>query len=367
MIAPLVLLVGLRALLAPAAQAAGEQARTARLCDSACCVLVAATVSTLLALRAAPVGFDDRAGRARAPRPSGSRASRSSSSASTASPATTCAGTLARAPAGYVPEEIAARPEKTWQQGLAADFDTVESGKLDKFGYAITTAAAYASTPPRELRAAARARATTCSGSAAGRRRAAGCSTARAASPGALLDCDASSPSARASPSVLARAGRGRRYTDWTAARAGRARRRRPGARLRRPRRGDGASSALPTAGRYALSLQYHSQVPLEVLVDGEPVAELPPSLDGMYLDGAGRGAFWPAGELERGRPRPGRGRRSAPAEPSGLQDALGVERRVWLGDLAATPAADPCRGVASATPATATSTTSRSTRGAGR
>ena len=30
--------------------------------------------------------------------------------------------------------------------------------------------------------------------------------------------------------------------------------------------------------------------------------------------------------------------------EPSGLQDALGVERRIWLGDLAATPALEPER-----------------------
>jgi hypothetical protein len=95
------------------------------------------------------------------------------------------------------------------------------------------------------------------------------------------------------------------------------------------------AMLALKRPGRYALSLQYHSQVPLEVLVDNEAIAALPPSLDGMYLDGAGRGAFWPAGHL---------GSVGGPveievraAEPTGLQDAVGAERRVWLGDLAAT------------------------------
>ena len=95
----------------------------------------------------------------------------------------------------------------------------------------------------------------------------------------------------------------------------------------------------LPESGPHELSLQYHSQVPLEVLVDGEPVGELPPSLEGMYISGAGRGAFWPAGEFE------GSGSATVTvraAEPTGLQDALGVERRVWLGDVAATPAADP-------------------------
>jgi hypothetical protein len=86
------------------------------------------------------------------------------------------------------------------------------------------------------------------------------------------------------------------------------------------------------------LSLQYHSQAPLEVVVEGEVVAELPPTLDGMYLDGAGRGAFWPAGEISR----PGSGPIEVTVravEPDGLQDALGVEHRVWLGDLAASPA----------------------------
>jgi hypothetical protein len=89
----------------------------------------------------------------------------------------------------------------------------------------------------------------------------------------------------------------------------------------------------------YALSLQYHSQVPLTVLYDGEPVARLSPSLDGMYLAGAGRGAFWSAGEITAS----GSGEVTVRAtKPTDLQDALGVERRVWLGDLAATPVADP-------------------------
>ena len=104
--------------------------------------------STLLALRDAPVGFDDSA------------SWRSSASPSEAEGEAVAflgvdrfAGyylreTLARAPAGYVPEEIDARPEKRWQQGDAADFDTLDAGQLDKFDYAITTAAAYASTPP---------------------------------------------------------------------------------------------------------------------------------------------------------------------------------------------------------------------------
>jgi hypothetical protein len=60
-----------------------------------------------------------------------------------------------------------------------------------------------------------------------------------------------------------------------------------------------------------------------------------------MYIDGAGRGAFWPAGELEAADRGPVGVEVRAEA-PSGLQEALGVERRVWLGELAASSAADP-------------------------
>ncbi len=87
--------------------------------------------------------------------------------------------------------------------------------------------------------------------------------------------------------------------------------------------------------GRWRLSLQYHSQAPLTVRAAGSRV-ELPPSLDGMYLTHQGQGAFWPAGAL--------RVRGGGPvtvtvdaARPSQLQRDLGVERRVWLGTLAAT------------------------------
>ena len=160
-IAPLVLLVALRGLLGP-----GErEPRDARpLCVRRSRAASAATASTLLALRAAPVGYDDR-----------QAASRRSPSAIDGESVAFLGvdrfagyylrGTLARAPAGYVPEEIAARPEKVWQQGQAADFDTLDSGKLDKFRYAITTAAAYASTPPPNFEPVPR-RATTCSGAA---------------------------------------------------------------------------------------------------------------------------------------------------------------------------------------------------------
>jgi hypothetical protein len=97
----------------------------------------------------------------------------------------------------------------------------------------------------------------------------------------------------------------------------------------------------VPGAG-WALSLQYHSQVPLTVSVDGEEVAELPSSLEGFYLTGAGRGAFWPVGELAAA---DGSVEVEVEAaEPSGLQDLLGVERKVWLGTVAAWPGVEDAR-----------------------
>lgn len=331
-IAPLALLVGLRALLGPAAS--GER-RATTVVRTACgvIVLVLATASTLLALRAAPVGFDDRAaGLERlgeriqgepvaflgVDRFSGYR----------------LRGTLARAPAGYVPEEIESRPEKRWQQGEAADFDSLDSGKLDKFAYAITTDAAYASAPPANFEPVVR------SGDYVLWRRQGPTPRSRVlaegGAPGVAGCLEPADREALASVFALepALAGEWHGTRPVRTAAAGQER------AFLAPATAT-ATLGLPAPGRYALSLQYHSQAPLEVLVDGERVAELPPSLDGMYLDGAGRGAFWPAGELDVAAAGPTEVAVRALA-PSGLQDALGVERRVWLGELAATSAADP-------------------------
>jgi len=335
-IAPLALLVALRALLDPGPRSPLTLARYV----AGAVVAVAALASTLLALRAAPVGYDDRAtgleqlaeriegesvvflGLDRA---AGYR----------------LRGTLARAPAGYVPEEIASRPEKTWQQGWAPDFDTVEPGKLDKFDYAITTSAAYASAAPANFDPVAEE-----DDYVLWRRQGETPRTrvlAEGDAPGSL-DCiggEGERPSRSGETTVFA-------FEPELIEPSG----------YRRPPRVEQATGGQEDAflapatakaelelgepGDYELSLQYHSQVPLEVVVDGETLAELPPSLDGMYLDGAGQGAFWPAGELTTtaaGGPLEVELRAAA---PSGLQDALGVERRVWLGELAATAAADP-------------------------
>jgi hypothetical protein len=344
--APLVMLVALRGLLAPAQ--AGETRHVA-LARYALGVgfAIAAVASTFLALRGAPVGFDQRAeGLERL----GERIQGEAVAFLGVDRfgAYRLRGTLIRSPGGYVPPEVAARPDKRWQQGKAMDFDTLASYKLDQFDYAITTSAAYQSTPPPNMTLVGeegdyqlwvrngqtpRSRIIDDENSGPG-------------NPGAVLDCSiGGGPSEREGVAttlpepVLAspEAWQGLERVDDAAGGQ------------------ENAFLAPATAaqtlelgpGRWALSLQYHSQAGLAVGIDSDRGFRalgptLPPSLDGMYLTSPGRGAFWPAGEIEV---KPGGGPVTievAAEVPGDLQDALGVERRVWLGNLAATPVADP-------------------------
>jgi hypothetical protein len=331
-ISPLVLLVSLRALAAPDGPLPPLRYAAGAL------VGLAALGSTLLALRAAPVGFDDR------------QAGLETLAEEIDGKSVAFLGvdrfsayylreTLMRAPAGYVPEDISSRPEKTWQQGLAADFDNLEPAKLDQFDYAITTDAAYASTPPPNFEPVES------SGDYTLWKREGEGPRSRVldegGDPGAILDCvsgEGKRISERDGTAVVLDEPAVADYTSWnqpspaTPAAGGQER------GFEAPGTADVELDLKPSTD-YRLSLQYHSQVPLTVLYEGQPVADLPPSLDGMYLSGAGRGAFWPAGEITAG--DSGKVEVRA-ADPTGLQDALGVPRRVWLGDLAATQVADP-------------------------
>jgi hypothetical protein len=87
--------------------------------------------------------------------------------------------------------------------------------------------------------------------------------------------------------------------------------------------------------GRWQLSLQFHSQVDLRVRAAGLD-AELPASLVGMYLTHQGQSSFWPLGEVEV----PAGGGLEVEveaAEPAALARAVGADRKVWLGEVAAT------------------------------
>ena len=344
-IAPLVLLIALRALFEPDSSGAAAGSSRLRLATPVRYALggvvaLAALGSTLLALRAAPVGFDDRGASLER------LAERAEGEPVIFLGLDRFAGywlreTLARAPGGYVPQEIDNRPEKPWQQGLAVDWDNLDSRKLDKFRYAVTTSAAYQSAPPANFERVAG------DGDYVLWRRQGETPRSRViegegGDPGVDTFCitragEPADPTILASTFLVTPATGG--YEEWQGTEpvedaVG-------GQEL-----GFAAPATatnrfeLPEAGEYNLSLQYQSQVPLEVSVDGERVASLPPSLEGMYLDGAGRGAFWAAGSFDG---------EAGPAEvevraqsPGGLAETFGAERRVWLGKVAATSAADP-------------------------
>jgi hypothetical protein len=321
-LAPILMLVTVRWLLAPGRE------RAALLRQAAGAVFCAlALVSTFLALRAAPVGFDDRGTedlRALAERVDGESVVFLGVDRFAGY---WLRGTLAESPGGYVPQDVDARPEKTWQQGLAMDFDTLSPSKLDDYDYAVTTAAEYASTPPPSFTEVAR------EGDYVLWERTGETPPTRVldegGDPGAPFECgpltdlNAGSATTLTAPPTSDQG-------DWQ-----------PAAIFDAPGRASAAVSV--PAGRWDISLQYHSQSPLTVRVDGTEVAELPPSLEGFYLTGAGRGAFWPAGELSAS------GEavevEVTASEPTGLQELVGVERRTWLGTVAFTSTDGPAEG----------------------
>ncbi len=316
-LAPIAMLITVRWLLAPGT---GTGPLLRQVAGALFCAL--ALISSLLALRAAPVGFDDRGAD-----DLGALAEQIDGGSVVFLGVDRFAGywlrgTLAESPGGYVPQDVDARPEKTWQQGLAMDFDTLSPSKLDRYDFAITTAAAYASTPPPSFREVAR------EGDYVLWERTGDTPSARvfdeAGDPGVLVGCGGDLNRGIATvlePPATAD------HQDWE-----------PTPTFEAP--GSAEVEVNAPAGEWVLSLQYHSQSPLTVSVDGEEVAELPPSLEGFYLTGAGRGAFWPAGEaVTDGGPVEVE---VSADEPSALQRALGVTRTSWLGTLALTSQDEP-------------------------
>jgi hypothetical protein len=333
-LAPLVALVALGELVTPSHRMQGA-ARTARWRLVLGALAAAAfTVSTLLALRAAPVGF-------------GGRGAELESLAAKADGQTVVflgvdrfAGywlrdTLAESPGGYVPAEVRARPEKIWQQGDPMDLDTLTPSKLDRFDYAITTNAAFQSTPPPNVEEVARTDSFVLwkrTGKTPPQR-----VLKEDGDPGRVLGCGKAHvevPLPAVSATVLDDPVAGDPL-GWSI-----------------PSPFDAPASATQrldlAPGRWQLSLQYASQVPITVDAGGSSV-ELPASLDGMYLTHPGENSFWDAGQVEVATREPTTITVRA-SEPSALQRALGVERRVWLGHIAAThgtprdvPIADAC------------------------
>jgi hypothetical protein len=299
---------------------AGGPATTARLAFGVV-VAIAFAASTFLALRAAPIGFDQRANELE--ELAGLVQGRTVAFLGVDRFAGYwLRGTLMRSPGGYVPADVQARPGKVWQQGLAMDFDTLSAGRLDQFRYVITTRAGYQSTPPSNFKPVVRT-ASYVLWKRQGPTPHLGIIDVDG-TPGAALNCG--SPDDRP---VLRRGRTGTVLGEpvangihaWSRGSPFDA----PGTATQKLRLGPGV---------WDLSLQYHSQVSLTVSARGSRV-ELPPSLDGMYLTHQAQGAFWPAGRVRV----KGRGPVTvtvSAAKPSSLQRLFGVKRQVWLGPLAA-------------------------------
>jgi hypothetical protein len=294
-------------------------------------VAVGLGVSALLALRAAPVGFDQRGAELE--------------HLSGLIPNDTVVflgvdrfsgywlrGTLMKSPGGYVPAAIKARPQKTWDQGLPMDFDTLPPPRLDEFDYAVTTRAGYQSTPPPNFRPVAH------TASFVLWKRTGPTPPLRIidkkGTPGRILACPDGPTHGLAgrqgSATVLDRPVV--RHSDaWS-----------PEWHFDAP--GVATTKMRLPRGRWNLSLQYDSQVSLLVSGGGHSFT-LPPSLDGMYLSEQGKAAYWRAGTL---RSKGGRMTVTVAAqEPSDFQRLVGVRRQVWLGSIAATrgePAKTPLR-----------------------
>jgi hypothetical protein len=215
------------------------------------------------------------------------------------------------------------------------DLDTLPSRRLDDFDYAITTTAAYQSSPPSNFREVARTDSYIL-WARDGRTPRLQVLPNEDGAPGEELECPAGVPQADAPAAAILPQPVVLSAKDWS--------RRSP---FEAP--GSARQSLRLRPGTWQLSIQYHSQVDLTVEALGLR-AELPASLVGMYLTHQGQGSFWPVGEVEV--PANGSAAASgepvrvdvAAAEPSALERALGAPRRVWLGELAATRL-DPTAG----------------------
>ena len=283
----------------------------------------AGLVSTLLALRSAPVGFDQRARDLEA---LGAEIQGRSVVflGLDRFAAYWLRGTLIRAPGGYVPPDISDRAGKRWEQGLAVDFDTMSPERLNEFDYAITTTAAFQSAPPPNVRLVDRA------GDYALWKRTVKTPRQRILDeglyPGKTLDCATTEGRQIAgepgSATILPKPVTGTPEA-WS-----------PGAVFDAP--GSASQSLKLGKGHWRLSLQYNSQVELHVSAPGLNI-DLPPSLDGMYFSHQGQGAFWPAGELVLRHPATVKVTVTG-SDPPALSRLAGATRRVWLGNLAASP-----------------------------
>lgn len=282
---------------------------------------IAAAASTFLALRATPVGTHEHPDELALLRDEVAGKEVAYLSLDRFAPYRLRGAQRVQSPGGYIPNALRAREGKIWEQGAPVDFDSLTTDVLDRFGYAVTTGAAYGSSAPRNWTAVERTPSFVLwkrNGRDAPRQIA-----GEFHAPGATLPCG-TGPALQAgtagvwlSEPVVAPA------NEWT-----------PRAKLDAGR--EATHELVLPAGRWQLSLQYNSEVPL-TLEAGELRRRLSAALDGFYANAPGEGAFWPAGVLETD------GgvievRIDAARAPE-LSRLVGAERHAWLGALTAVEA----------------------------
>jgi hypothetical protein len=237
-------------------------------------------------------------------------------------------------------DRVEERPTKPWDLGIAyspIDFDSFTAATLDRFDYVVTSRAGYASKAPANFRPVQRT-ADYILLKRTGRTPRGRTTLLEGGAPAAPLDCAA--PESRV---IVERPG-----TAWVFPA--------PVVGLReswskgpKPGLGEETSQALNLpAGRWNLSLQYFSPVPIHLKAPGIGFDQrLPAALDGQrpnQISLFNDGQYWPAGPIELNR--------SATVlftveveDGNWLQRLSGYDGTAFLGELAARPA-EPGRRV---------------------
>ena len=290
----------------------------------------AAVLSTLLALRATPVGTSAHPEELAELRGRVAGKEVAFLSLDRFAPYRLRGAERVQSPGGYVPNPLRSRPGKEWGQSEAVDFDSLTTDVLDRFGYAVTTGAAYGSSAPENWKAVARTKSFVLwkrNGKDEPRE-------VLGEDPNPGTTAESGSPVCDVEPRPAA--GEAGSVGFWLGApvladsdpwnpqpeiRAGRT------ARL----------ELLLPHGRWQLSLQYNSEVPLTVRA-GDLEADLPEALDGMYANAPGKGPFWPVGEIDLGSDGGTVEVEVEAGEAPALSRLAGAERHAWLGDFAAVP-----------------------------
>ncbi len=277
-----------------------------------------AVLSTLLALRATPVGTPAHTEELAELRDEVAGKEVAYLSLDRFAPYRLRGAERVQSPGGYIPNPLKPRADKAWGQSEAVDFDSLSTDVLDRFGYAVTTGGSYGSSPPENWK-----RVASTDNFVLWKRNDKASEREildEDPAPGAVLACG--------KPPATETGIAGVWPTDPVLADGD-------------PWKPTGALKAgeeahhrlLLPEGTWQISLQYSSEVPLRFRA-GNLDTELPAALDGFYANAPGKGPFWPVGEIEA---EGGTVEFEVTAEEApALSRLVGAERRAWLGDLAA-------------------------------